>query len=67
MLKARSGKVVILGLTKVNVERLQQGAPIFFDATELGLPEGTKILITYGETEQAILTELNQMMNSGTA
>lgn len=57
MLKARAGDVVILGLSKANIERLQEGKPIFFDATELGLKD-TKILITYGETEAAIMVDL---------
>jgi hypothetical protein len=54
MIKARAGNTVILGLTKRNLELLQEAKPIVFDASILGLP-GIEIAITYGETEQHIM------------
>lgn len=57
MIKARAGNTVIFGLSRLNLERLQEGKPIMFDGAEVGL-EG-RICITFGETEQAILDELN--------
>jgi len=60
MIKAKlsNDDVIILGLSKENVTRLTAGSPIKFDARPLGFP-GT-IFIVYGETELAILHELQQ-------
>jgi hypothetical protein len=53
--------MVILGLSKANIERLQEGKPIFFEGSEVGLP-GQAFAITFGETEQVILSELEAML-----
>jgi hypothetical protein len=62
MLKARAyakdgTPLMLLGLSKENVDRLTAGKPIAFNAASLGLPP-CHVLITYGETEQDILNEL---------
>lgn len=62
MIKARAGNVVIFGLSRLNLERLQEGKPIMFDGAEVGL-DGNKIVIMYGETEQAIADELNAVVH----
>jgi hypothetical protein len=49
---------VILGLSKENITRLTAGHPMKFDARPLGFP-GT-IFIVYGETELAILHDLQE-------
>lgn len=61
MLKAVAGNILILGLSKMNVERLQEGQPVLFDATAFGFP-GKQILITYGETETTIKADLDAML-----
>ncbi len=53
MIKARAGSLVLLGLSRANVERLMNDQPIRFDGAELGLP-GFVFVIMGGETEQAI-------------
>ena len=58
MIKARlSDTGLLIGLSKVNVERLQAGQPILFDLSAVGLPAG-KCVILYGETEETIAKQL---------
>jgi hypothetical protein len=57
VIKARGGNVVLLGLSRMNVERLEGGMPIRFDGAEVGAP-GLAFLIVFGETEQAIVAML---------
>lgn len=66
MIKARSGDLVIFGLSRLNIERLQEGKPIAFDGDVVGLA-GTRILILFGETEQTIMRELAEASSGGTA
>lgn len=66
MIKARAGQLVILGLSRRNVELLQEGKPIAFDGAEVGLG-GTRVLIMFGETEDEIARELAQASSGGTA
>lgn len=61
MIKARAGNVVIFGLSRMNLERLQEGKPISFDGGEVGL-DGARIVIMFGETEAAIAEELELKM-----
>jgi len=53
--RTRSGTVV-LGLSRLNVERLQQGKPMHFSLSDVGID--TDVLIVFGETEQAIAADL---------
>ncbi|WP_423396051.1 hypothetical protein [Burkholderia sp. LMG 21824] len=68
MLKAvaetTNGKMVILGLSRENITRLQAGKPIKFDAEQIGLP-GYEFFIVFGETEQAIYDDLNALAVRG--
>lgn len=57
MIKARGGNVVLLGLSRMNVERLMADMPILIDGAEVGLP-GIKLAIIFGETEEQIAQEL---------
>lgn len=66
MIKARSGELVIFGLSRTNIERLQMGAPIVFDASVVGI-EGTKVMIMFGEDEAEIMRQLNAATTEGTA
>jgi hypothetical protein len=61
MIKARAGELVIIGLSRKNIEKLQEGLPIYFDGKEVHL-DGCKFLITFGETEHAIIEDLNKSM-----
>lgn len=57
MLKARAGKLVIIGLSDLNLQRLCEGKPITFDGAELLFP-GTQFLIMHGATPQNIVEAL---------
>lgn len=60
MIRARSGRHLLFGLSRGNCERLLKGQPIFLNGDELGLPPGMGITITImgGETEESIAAEL---------
>lgn len=48
--------VILLGLERGNIERLQDGQPIRIDATELGF--AGEILIVYGETADQLAAQI---------
>lgn len=50
-------RVMGLGLSDENIERLKNKQPILFDAGEIGVP-GLDVLIMHGETEDSIKEEL---------
>lgn len=64
MIKARSGELVIFGLSKMNLEKLQEGKPIAFDGSIVGVP-GVRFLIMYGETELHIIHEIEEVNKNG--
>lgn len=66
MIKARSGDLVIFGLSRENMARLQAGQPIAFDGDQVGIT-GTRILIMFGETETEIVRELAEASSGGKA
>lgn len=66
MIKARAGNAVIFGLSKINIERLQEGKPIMFDGEPVGFP-GMRFLIMFGETELSIIHELQEATQNGQA
>ena len=61
------GPTLILGLSDLNVSRLRAGQPILFDLGSLGYrlepvgpesrPNGHRVIIAHGKTEQAIARE----------
>ena len=53
--RLRSGTIV-LGLSRLNVERMQAGKPMHFSLSDLGID--TDVLIVFGETEQTIAASL---------
>lgn len=63
MIKARSGDVVILGLSRENINRLMDDQPIRFDGDVLGFP-GETFYIVFGETEQAIAADLVKLKHA---
>ena len=58
MIKARGGNLVLLGLSRMNVDRMVAGLPVLFDGADVGL-DGIRITIVYGETERAIIDQLD--------
>lgn len=60
MIKAKltDGSVVV-GLSRLNCEKLLQGKPINLQLKEMGLPD-IRILIVGGESEQSIMNELTK-------
>lgn len=59
MLKARSGKLIILGLSDENLRRLKNGEPIKFKMKDLQIPKGVELseldfYIFNGKDEQAM-------------
>ena len=63
MIKARAGNMVIFGLSRLNIEKLQEGKPIHFDGKEVGI-NGQTFTIVFGETEEKIVDDLNAMLQS---
>ena len=62
MIKAKLTKedgtgVLILGLSRGNVQQLKDGKPFMFDAEVFGI-QG-EVYIVYGDTEEAICKDLN--------
>lgn len=55
--------MLVIGLSRLNCERLLQDKPIVFRATDADprLPD-LQVLIVAGETEDAIVAELKQAM-----
>lgn len=66
MIKARSGDLVIFGLSRLNMEKLQEGKPIIFDGSEVGA-DGFRFLIVFGETENDIARDLMRASSAGEA
>lgn len=52
-------KLVVAGVTKGNVERLQGGEPILKDLKVLGI-EGVHLCIAYAETNEDLVTDLHE-------
>jgi hypothetical protein len=63
MIKARvkSGRmdVVMLGLSRRNVETIETGRPLTFDGNCISMP-GVSVMIFFGETERGILEEFDK-------
>lgn len=50
-------KLLVIGLTRDNAERLLKGQPIRVDGAKVGIP-GVQVLILGGETEEGIALDL---------
>lgn len=59
MIKGRAGNVVIVGLSRMNVERLMGGMPIRFAGEEVGVP-GVVFVIFAGESEPEMVADLQK-------
>lgn len=52
--KGDGGKIVGLGLTRANIERMMAGQPVLVHARDLNLPYDLDITLIFGEDEAAI-------------
>jgi hypothetical protein len=63
MIRARAKSdrmdVVLLGLSRRNVETLEEGRPLTFDGKCIGMP-GVSFMLFVGETERGILEEFDK-------
>lgn len=59
-------RLVILGLSHMNLAKLKEGRPIDIDGTEVGLPVGTRIVIFAGETEQKMARDMESLIGLDT-
>lgn len=58
-LRTNDGRaILILGVSKVNAERLLRGAPITFTGEEVGIPALAEVLIVGGETNVELIRPL---------
>ena len=64
--KGKPVRLVVLGLSHGNLDRLRQGHPITVDGGEVGLP-GVELLIFSGETEQSMAREVAEFIGPETA
>lgn len=67
MIKLRVNSTIVLGLSKLNIERLQAGDPIKFPIAALGIEGEGDMFIVYGETEQTICKDLGIDPTTGKA
>ena len=58
-------KIVMLGLSHVNLDRLKKGQPIKFDGAEVSLP-GVEMIIFAGKDERSMQRELADLIGPGT-
>ena len=58
-------RLVILGLSKLNVERMQAGMPIHFDRAEVGLPN-VEFTIFTGSTEPEMAAAVHELIGPTT-
>jgi hypothetical protein len=59
---ARGKRTLIgLGLSAINLERLRKGQPIAVDLEKLGIPLEADVVIFFGETEQMMVEELQNL------
>lgn len=53
MIKALSGKTIILGLSEMNISKLQEGYPINFNLKDIGLDD-REVVIFVGKDEETM-------------
>ena len=52
-------KILMLGLSQENVNRLKEGKPILFGTEDLGLGWNGRVCIFYGKTEHDMLEDVS--------
>lgn len=63
MLKASAGDLIIIGLSKMNIDHLQEGRPIVFDLKEVAMDEIKRVFIFAGDTEETMLKDIEQLIH----
>lgn len=63
---ATGSKLVGLGLTDENIERLRAGKPIHVDLREMNLPYDIQILVFAGKDESALRAALQPLVGPNT-
>ena len=66
---AAGGELVLLGLSRNNIENLMKGRPIYISETSHGknaIPKGMQVCIVFGETELALKDELQELIGPET-
>lgn len=58
-------KLVVLGLSHLNLERLQQGQPIHFPGEDVTIP-GVEFMIFSGATEATMAREMEELIGPQT-
>ncbi len=51
------------GLSQMNVRKLQEGQPLLFNLSDMGLPP-QQVLLFYGPTEEVMETELHKAVRT---
>jgi hypothetical protein len=64
MIKLRAGKLVMFGLSEMNLQKLREGKPIKINMGDLDL-EG-EVVIFYGKTEADMERELSSLIGPET-
>jgi len=60
-------ELLVMGITRQNVEYLKKGRPIRVDAeSHPGFPENLKIVIFYGENERTITESVQSLISDQT-
>lgn len=52
MIKAKKGKMLIVGLSDINLKNLQKDMPLKFNMKDIGFDEDVDVFIFHGATEQ---------------
>lgn len=67
MTGANGSRVIVLGVTRANLDRLIAGDLIKVEAmTHPGFPEDLNIAIFFGETERSLVEQLRPLMSDET-
>lgn len=56
--------LIILGLSENNLEQLRKGRPIPIQFGEIGVPGDGEIVIMWGQTEKAIMQEIQTVLGA---
>lgn len=60
-------RIIVLGLSRENVNRLTDGRPIYVTAEHHpGFPEDISVAVVFGETEAAITVQLQPLISEKT-
>jgi hypothetical protein len=59
-------RLVVLGLSHKNLDKLREGLPIKFNGDQAGLPADVEVLIFAGESEQTMQRELADLVGPET-